>query len=242
MYIKEPEYYFDWATLASTTVAGQNLPYETLLDSKFTDSSAPESEVRNITFSVITSSGANDAYSIASALEDFLTNGNSSTTFLRNYDGSGTPSLVDTTLNLLTFAQEGTCREFNTAFVTMARLAGLPARQVAGYSGGTWTGSGYAVTTDHFTTWSEVRLQQNSANGNTDLGWIAFDPCPPAIELEVVNQTLSTLTWDRDGSTNFTVSGQLRFADNSTPIANQIVSLYLIPNSDISNAPGFAAV
>ena len=242
MYIKEPEYYFDWATLASTTVAGQNLPYETLLDSKFTDSTAPESEVRNITFSVITSSSANDAYSIASALEDFLTNGNSSTTFLRNYDGSGTPSLVDTTLNLLTFAQEGTCREFNTAFVTMARLAGLPARQVAGYSGGTWTGSGYAVTTDHFTTWSEVRLQQNSANGNTDLGWIAFDPCPPAIEIEVVNQTLSTLTWDRDGSSNFTVSGQLRFVDNATPIANQIVSLYLIPNSDISNAPGSAAV
>ena len=54
----------------------------------------------------------------------------------------------------------------------MARLAGLPARQVTGYIGGTWTGDGYAVYSTDAATWSEVRLQQNSANGNTDLGWI----------------------------------------------------------------------
>jgi transglutaminase-like putative cysteine protease len=238
LYIKEPEYYFDWSTLASTTVAGQNFAYETYLDSKFTNPNAPESAVNNITNAIITSSGANDAYSIAVALEDFLTNGNSTTTFLRNYDGSGTPSLVDTTLNLITFTKEGSCREYNTAFVTMARLAGLPARQVAGYVGGIWTGSGYVVTSDHYTTWSEVRLQQNSANGNTDLGWIAFDPCPPAAEIEVVNQTISTLTWDRDGSQNFTVTGQLRYTDNATPVANHVVSLYLVPNSQLSLVPG----
>lgn len=238
LFIKQPEYYFDWSTLASTTIAGQNLAYETYLDSKFKNSAAPESAVFNITNAVITASGANDAYSIAVALEDYLTNGNSTTTFLRNYDGSGTPSIVDTTLNLITFTKEGSCREFNTAFVTMARLAGIPARQVAGYVGGTWTGSGYVVTSDHYTTWSEVRLQQNSANGNTDLGWIAFDPCPPAVEIEVVNQTISTLTWDRDGSQNFTVTGQLRYTDNATPIANHIVSLYLVPNSQLSLVPG----
>lgn len=238
LFIKQPEYYFDWSTLASTTIAGQNLAYETYLDSKFKNSAAPESAVFNITNAVITASGANDAYSIAVALEDYLTNGNSTTTFLRNYDGSGTPSIVDTTLNLITFTKEGSCREFNTAFVTMARLAGIPARQVAGYVGGTWTGSGYVVTSDHYTTWSEVRLQQNSANGNTDLGWIAFDPCPPAVEIEVVNQSISTLTWDRDGSQNFTVTGQLRYTDNATPIADHIVSLYLVPNSQLSFVPG----
>ena len=117
MYIKEPEYYFDWTTLASTTVAGQNLPYETQLDAKFKDPTSPESEVLNITNSIISSSGSTDAYTTAAAIEDFLINGNSSTTFLLNYNGSNTPNIVDTTLNILTFAFEGTCREYNLSLI-----------------------------------------------------------------------------------------------------------------------------
>ncbi|MGB0236493.1 MAG: hypothetical protein ACPF93_05305, partial [Poseidonia sp.] len=35
---QQPEYYFDWATLASTTVPGQGFPYELLVDPQFTDS------------------------------------------------------------------------------------------------------------------------------------------------------------------------------------------------------------
>ncbi|MEC8167552.1 MAG: transglutaminase-like domain-containing protein, partial [Candidatus Thermoplasmatota archaeon] len=173
---QQPEYYFDWATLASTTVPGQGFPYELLLDPQFSNSSSELSYVRNITFGVINDAGATDAYSTALALEDFIINGNSTTEFKRNFNGSGTSSPVDVTLNVLEALKEGSCREFNTAFVTMARLAGLPARQVTGYIGGTWTGDGYAVYSTDAATWSEVRLQQNSANGNTDLGWIPFDP------------------------------------------------------------------
>ena len=120
----------------------------------------------------------------------------------------------------------------------MARLAGLPARQVTGYIGGTWTGDGYAVYADNAATWSEVRLQQNSANGNTDLGWIAFDPCPPAEEIEIVNQTISTFTVSRDASTNLTVSGQLRYAANGTPATSIRVMAYLTPVADASFVPG----
>ena len=238
---QQPEYYFDWATLASTTVPGQGFPYELLVDPQFTDSSSEYSYVRNITFGVISDSGATDAYSTALALEDFIINGNSTTEFKRNFNGSGTSSPVDVTLNVLEALKEGSCREFNTAFVTMARLAGLPARQVTGYIGGTWTGDGYAVYSTDAATWSEVRLQQNSANGNTDLGWIPFDPCPPAEEVEIVNQTISTMTVARDGTDTITVTGQLRYVANGTPIQDIRVFSYLTPAADAEFVPGAGA-
>ena len=241
MIFEQPEYYLDWATLASTTVAGQGFPYELFLDERFSNDTSEYSYVRNITFGVISDSGATDAYSTALALEDFITNGNATTEFKRNYNGSGTSSPVDVTLNVLEALKEGSCREFNTAFVTMARLAGLPARQVTGYVGGTWTGDGYAVYSTDATTWSEVRLQQNSANGNTDLGWIPFDPCPPAEEVEIVNQTISTMTLARDGTETVTVSGQLRYVANGTPIEDIRVLSYLTPVADAEFVPGAGA-
>ena len=241
MVFEQPEYYFDWATLASTTVPGQGFPYELLVDERFTNASSEYSYVQNITAAVISEAGATDAYSTALAIEDFIINGNATTEFKRNYNGSGTVSPVDVTLNVLEALKEGSCREFNTAFVTMARLAGLPARQVTGYIGGTWTGDGYAVYSTDAATWSEVRLQQNSANGNTDLGWIPFDPCPPAEEIEIVNQTISTLTVARDGTETITVSGQLRYVANGTPIQDIRVLSYLTPVSDAPFVPGFGA-
>ena len=235
---EQPEYYFDWANVASTTVPGQGFPYELLVDPQFTDSSSAFSYVNNVTAAVIAEAGATDAYNTALALEDFLTNGNATTEFKRNFNGSGTMSPMDVTLNVVEAVKEGSCREFNTAFVTMARLAGLPARQVTGYIGGTWTGDGYAVYASDAATWSEVRLQQNSANGNTDLGWIAFDPCPPAEEIEVVNQTISTFTVARDGTESISVSGQLRYAANGTPASDIRVFAYLSPVSDAPFVPG----
>ena len=95
----------------------------------------------------------------------------------------------------------------------MARLAGLPARKVTGFSGGTWNGDGYTVFSSDLSTWGEVRLQQNAANGNADLGWIAFDACPPAEEVEIVNQTISNLSFDRDGLSPLTIEGHLRYRE-----------------------------
>ena len=238
---QQPEYYFDWSTLASTTVAGQGFPYELLVDEQFTNASNEYSYVQNVTAAIINQAGATDAYSTALALEDFLINGNATTEFKRNYNGSGTVSPVDVTVNVLEALKEGSCREFNTVFVTMARIAGLPARQVTGYIGGTWTGDGYAVYSTDAATWSEVRLQQNSANGNTDLGWIPFDPCPPAEEVEIVNQTISTLTVARDGTETITVTGQLRYVANGTPIEDIRVLSYLTPVADAEFVPGSGA-
>ena len=123
---------------------------------------------------------------------------------------------MDVTLNVLEAPKEGSCREFNTAFDHgSSRWVACPASH--GYIGGTWTGDGYAVYSTDAATWSEVRLQQNSANGNTDLV-DSLDPCPPAEEVEIVNQTISTMTVARDGTDTITVSGQLRYVANGTPV------------------------
>ena len=105
--MQQPEYYFDWATLASTTVPGTPFPYELLTDQQFFDLSDPYSYVLNVTNTVVAESGATDAYSKALAIEDFIINGNATTEFKRNYDGAGTVEPVDATLNILAAIREG---------------------------------------------------------------------------------------------------------------------------------------
>ena len=241
-YVLQPEYYFDWATLASTSVPGANSVYELLLPTTFYDPTHPHSYLLNVTTAVITEAGTTNAYDSATALQEFLTNGNATTDFKRNYNGSGIPSSEDLSVTLIQAVLEGTCSEFNTVFVTMARLAGLPARKVTGYSGGIWNGDGYSVYPTHRSTWGEVRLQQNPANGDTDLGWIAFDACPPAEEIEIVNQTISSLTFDRDGSTLLNVTGHLRYSENLTSISELPLIGYLVPMALQNEVPGQGAI
>tara|TARA_B100000683_G_scaffold149830_1_gene145008 strand:- start:8942 stop:17890 length:8949 start_codon:yes stop_codon:yes gene_type:complete len=235
-----PEYWFDWDTLASTTIANQTDTYALQLDERLSNRSNPWSIALNITEAVVGQSGASDAWSTADAIATFLREGNATTEFKRNYNGSGLPGDQDLTVHLLELANEGTCQEFTTAFVTMARLAGLPARSVSGFAGGTWTGNGYAVTNDDRTTWAEVHLQQDAANGNTDLGWVPIEACPDAEALEIVNQSLSPLSWERNGQTWFNVSGQLRYAENATPVTDQPLIAYLVPIGEVGNVPGIA--
>jgi transglutaminase-like putative cysteine protease len=236
-----PEYWFDWDTLASSTIANQTDTYALQLDDRLSNRTNPWSIALNITEAVVAEAGVSDAWSTADAIATFLREGNATTEFKRNYNGSGLPGDQDIAVHLLEVANEGTCQEFTTAFVTMARLAGLPARSVSGFAGGTWTGNGYAVTNDDRTTWAEVHLQQDAANGNTDMGWVPFEACPDAELLEIVNQSLTPLSWERNGQTWFNVSGQLRYADNSTPVPDQPVVAFFVPIGEVGNVPGIAA-
>ena len=52
IYVQQPEYYFDWATLASSTVPGANSSYELILPSSFSDPSNVSSYLLNITTAV----------------------------------------------------------------------------------------------------------------------------------------------------------------------------------------------
>jgi hypothetical protein len=62
----------------------------------------------------------------------------------------------------------GTSEQFATAFATLGRLMGLPTRVVVGFH----TPVGGEVTAGDALAWPEVLF--------TDVGWVAFDPLPPA--------------------------------------------------------------
>ena len=143
--VQQPEYYFDWSTLASSSIAGQGFPYETALPDYYTDLTDSRSVVYNITSAVINDASAVNAYDQALALQTFLRDGNASTEFKLNFDGSGLVDGEDLTQFMLEVANEGTCAEFATTYVTMARVIGLPARLVSGFKGGDWTGNGLSL-------------------------------------------------------------------------------------------------
>jgi len=233
--LQQNEYYFDWDTIAVNTIAGRNFSYESDYKSEFDDLSNPLSLVSNITSEVI--SAETDSYSTALALSEFLKEGNASIDFKRFHDAPN----INTGDDIAKFILEnnyGRCNDYNAAFVTMARIAGLPARYVTGYSGGDWNGNGYTVSTNHQSSWGEVRLELDTGTSILDLGWIPFDSCPEAEELEIVNQSLSPLTWDRNMSQNITLDGQFRYVENTTSISDIELKAYLIPIEDIDNVPG----
>ena len=231
--VQQSEYFFDWATLASTSIAGQGYDYEKLLPDYYTNLSDSRSNVFNITNAVINEASAVNAYDQALALQTFLKDGNATTEFKLNFEGSNLPGDDDLSSHLLGISNEGTCAEFTTTFVTMARTAGLPARLVSGFKGRDWTGSGYAVGAEHLRTLGEVRLQQSSSSGGLDFGWVPFDPCPDPVELDVRNILYSPSNYDRDGSdSNITISGNLVFLENQTAIEDHTIRAYLVPLVD----------
>jgi transglutaminase-like putative cysteine protease len=78
--------------------------------------------------------------------------------------------IEDSVDDLLFNARLGFCGHFASAYVTLMRAAGVPARVVTGYLGGTWNGIGgyYLVRQSDAHAWAEVWLDGQ--------GWTRFDP------------------------------------------------------------------
>jgi transglutaminase-like putative cysteine protease len=78
--------------------------------------------------------------------------------------------LTDAVDDLLFNARLGFCGHFASAYVMLMRAAGVPARVVTGYLGGTWNGIGgyYLVRQSDAHAWAEVWLDGQ--------GWTRFDP------------------------------------------------------------------
>ena len=96
---------------------------------------------------------------------------------LRYFHDSGlrytlTPPLLnrDSVDDLLFNTRLGFCGHFASAYVTMMRAVGIPARVVTGYLGGTWNSIGgyYVVRQYDAHAWAEVWLD--------DSGWVRIDP------------------------------------------------------------------
>ena len=83
-----------------------------------------------------------------------------------------TPPLLnhDSVDDLLFNTRRGFCGHFASAYVTLMRAAGVPARVVTGYLGGEWNpiGGYYLVRQSDAHAWAEVWLD--------DEGWVRIDP------------------------------------------------------------------
>ena len=199
----------------------------------------------SITQAVLSESGAFSAWEKVEAIQDFLINGNNTTTFLRNHDPAvldGSETGSDLTYVILNSTKEGTCDQFATVFAVMLRHAGFASRKVTGFSGGDWNGKSYEVYGNDFTTWVEVQMQTNQNQGNVTLGWVPFEACPPQALVEVIDEEWGPSTFDRDlTSGDIWLNGTLKFIDNATLAENVSISLYLVPGNDTALVPGSAA-
>ena len=228
MMVTAPEVFYTDAELQSGVEYPS--PYATDLPEYFMDSLAMESSVRNITFGVISDASATTVWDKAEAIRKYLAEEDTNTTdpdFKLNFDGSGAPPIEDVVRFILDDAREGSCSEYVMIFTTMARIAGIPARVANGYSGGLWHGTGYMVMGSHWSTWSEIHLEDGSSG--LDMGWIPIDPCPPPEEVQFVNESVTPLTFDRGNTAaSIFVNGTLQFSNNSTGASNALVNAYLI--------------
>ena len=181
------------------------------------------------------------------AIQNFLINGNSTTNFTLNHDGSGRTDGLEADSDIahwiLNSTKEGSCDEFTTVFSVMLRLAGIPTRKVTGFAGGTWTGKSFEVYGKDFTRWVEVHLETNQNQGGLDMGWIPFEACPPMAAVEVVDEEWGPTWFERDMSSgDIWLNGTLQFVEISTGAANISLYLYLVKSNDTGNVPGSAAV
>lgn len=242
VFISSPDIFFGPEIRENTTIFFGS-DYAKDLPQSYIDrhSSVPNS----ITQAVLSESGAFSAWEKVEAIQDFLINGNNTTTFLRNNDPviiDGIESDGDLTYVILNNTNEGSCDQFATVFAVMLRHAGFASRKVTGFSGGEWNGKSYEVYGSDFTTWVEVQMQTNQNQGNVTLGWVPFEACPPQALVEVTDEQWGPSTFDRDlTSGDIWLNGTLQFVDNATLAENVSITLYLVPGNDTNLVPGSAA-
>ena len=227
--VDEVEHDFDWGTNAVNTQPSTLSPYELVVPSTMTDPLHPHSIVLNETQDAIV--GAASAFEKLQAIKNHLQN----TTYKINYNGIPDFNVVageDLATLMIGQYQEGTCTQFVSLFVMMSRLAGIPARVVNGYRGGSWTGTGFEVSGENFAYWAEARLVLN--NGD-ELGWVPFDPCPVPEEVQINNLTWSPTSYERDGSTEVEISGNLVFSSNNTGVEDISLLGFVVSPDDIED-------
>ncbi len=86
----------------------------------------------------------------------------------------------------------GICVEFAGGMVVLLRLAGVPARMIAGYRVDVaTTGGRFTVTSDDAHAWVEVPI--------AGAGWVTFDPTPARSEASDASNRVASSTVDEDG-------------------------------------------
>lgn len=112
--------------------------------------------------------GRTTAYGKAVALQNWFTRTGHFTYSLNAGQGAGPTALAQ----FLTKTKRGSCQQFAFGMAVLARLLGIPARVVVGFTQGTFVGNQtWQVTTSDAHAWPELYF--------TGVGWLRFEPTPP---------------------------------------------------------------
>jgi protein-glutamine gamma-glutamyltransferase len=155
------------------------------------------------------------AVKAAASVRDFLESSYAYTRELEAVEG-------DPVADFLFRRRRGHCELFSSAMVMILRAGGVPARNVTGYYGGVRTDAGYyAVRAGDAHSWVEAWLP--------GLGWMPFDPTPPA-ERGSSGETLyakAVLLWDglaarwRSQVVDFDLLSQARAAQHAMELLQE---------------------
>ena len=109
--------------------------------------------------------GYTGTYAQAKAIEQYLRD---TYAYAFAESGAGGPPAGRDPVDWFLFeSREGTCGQFSSAFVVLARSVGIPARVVSGWAIGQ-TGETQTVYLDQAHQWAEVALDE--------IGWVSFEP------------------------------------------------------------------
>ncbi len=160
----EPEIYLRWTANVPLFGAEQVATASVLSEPTLTQLPVDlPQRVRDLAMTI--TEGYNTPYLKAKAIEGHLR-----TNYEYAFADSSAParSLERDPVDWFLFSsQQGTCGQFSSAFVILARAAGIPARVVSG-----WTVS---PTTSHQTVYSD-QAHQWAEVAFSDLGWVTFEP------------------------------------------------------------------
>ena len=113
---------------------------------------------------IVNRAGALTSYQKAVALQAWFQQG--------TYDISIKTGSNENALVTFVHDRRGYCEQFAATMALMARLEGIPARVVVGFTPGTKSGDNYVVTTADAHAWPELYFD--------DAGWLRFEPTPRA--------------------------------------------------------------
>lgn len=107
-------------------------------------------------------------YGKAVAIQQFFTKPGRFTYSLRVAQTQSASALI----NFLTTSRKGYCQQFAFAMAVLARMVGIPARVVVGYTQGSFIGNNtWQVKTSDAHAWPELYFPT--------VGWLRFEPTPP---------------------------------------------------------------
>ena len=164
-------------------------------------------------------------YAKARALEQYL-----KTQYPYSFAGSlsaGVPPAGRDPVDWFLFdSRTGTCGQYSSAFVVMARSVGIPARVVSGWAISP-TAKTQIVYTDQGHQWAEVALD--------GIGWVSFEPTasgPPSRVREILDDPIDTVTnitlWPTEirRGMPFVVGGTVQTTDGQG-VGGMIVEVYI---------------